>query len=343
MQNDFDVAVIGGGPAGVAAAAAAATGGGSIVLIEQSDRLGGSVTAAMHRSMCGLYSHEPSGAMDTLNGSIQRDIVRRMIEKEPQAVVPRRFGKAWVLEFPAAAWESSLGEICAEADIEQRLGRGVVAIRRDGARVSEIRLQGCGDWISARVFIDCTGGGALLRLVGEDAFWTPDESVEKTLAGFAVRLADLTGDGEMLRLRTAYAMAKAVQADTLPAIARFTVFYPGPAAGEGICKLAVEPQKSSTEEAEQLAGRIVEFLKREVSEFAGARVVEMSPRILPRAGLRLRGRYVVTEEDVLREKTRRGCGPRLVADRTVGRFAGTDVRLPADRRALRYSSRRAAR
>src|ERR1700722_12291336 len=55
----YDLAVIGAGPAGVAAAAAAGK-FARVILIDAAPRLGGSVTAAMHRSMCGLYAQAPS-------------------------------------------------------------------------------------------------------------------------------------------------------------------------------------------------------------------------------------------------------------------------------------------
>src|SRR5271170_3196253 len=89
----FDVAIIGAGPAGIAAASAAAQ-SGSVLLVEASDRLGGSVTAAMHRCMCWLYSSAPKNPLDTLNGFAQRDLVRRMLRKEPSRVVARQFGQA---------------------------------------------------------------------------------------------------------------------------------------------------------------------------------------------------------------------------------------------------------
>lgn len=294
-----DVAVVGAGPAGVCAAAAAAR-GASVVLIDSADRFGGSVTAAMHRSMCGLYSREPTDVLETLNDSAQREIVERMLRKEPSLVRPRQFGKAWVLEFPAWAWERTLSEICSEAKIDLRMGSRVTAVRREGARVMALQVEDSNArWIDVKAVIDCTGGGNLLRLAGEDAFQPPDDAAGRILGGFSVRLAGLSGDPEMQRLQTAYSLAQAVDKDLLPRFARFTSFYPGPGEGEGVCKLAVDPNELGTREAEAFADEVVAYLKREVPGFAAAQVAELSPRVLPRDGLRLRGNYVVTEEDIL--------------------------------------------
>ena len=302
MTNSYDVAVIGAGPAGVAAAAAAGN-AASVVLIESTKRFGGSVTAAMHRCMCGLYCQAPQNVLDTLNDSAQRRIVQKMSLKDPASVRPRQFGKAWVLEFPAQAWESSLLELCTEAKVDLQMQCRVTALRREGSRVAAIEVQNpVSQWIEAKAVIDCTGGGHILRLAGEDTYHPPDESAEATLGGFAFRLAGLGGDLEMLRLQIPHCLARAVEKNLLPRIARFTVFYPGPEDAGGVCKLAVNPQQLGDGEAEAFARQVFDYLKSEIDAFASARIVEMSPRILPRDGLRLRGKYVVTEEDILQAR-----------------------------------------
>jgi 2-polyprenyl-6-methoxyphenol hydroxylase-like FAD-dependent oxidoreductase len=294
----FDVAIIGAGPAGIAAAVAAAE-SGSVILIEASDRLGGSVTAAMHRSMCGLYSSLPKNPLDTLNDFAQRDLVRRMMEKDRQHVVPRLFGQAPVLEFPRAVWESALADMCAESKADLRLSCRVLNVKREKDRLTAIQTDK-GQWISVKVVIDCTGGGHLLRLAGEDAFQPPNASNGRILGGYSVRLVGIIADPEMLRLQIPFTLAKAVNAGKLPATARFTAFYPGPAAGEGICKLALDPAKYSAAEAEEFAESVIRTLVGEISGLEDARIAEKSPRVLPRDGLRLRGRYTVSEGDILR-------------------------------------------
>ncbi|MGD0390336.1 MAG: FAD-dependent oxidoreductase [Tepidisphaeraceae bacterium] len=299
-KNDYDVAVIGAGPAGVCAAAAANGGAANVLLIDSSPRLGGSVTAAMHRCMCGLYASAPKDPLDTLNAFAQRDMVRRMLTKEPSGVLPRQMGKAWVLEFPAPVWESALAEICAESNADVRLGCRIAAVRRQGNRITAIQLQDSeSHWIDVKIIIDCTGGGAVLKLAGEDAVLPLDDTAGRILGGFAARLSGIDGDAELLRLQIPYVLAQAVEKGLLPRVARFAVFYPGPAAGEGICKLAVDPRELSNADAESFLNDVVQHLNRQIPALASARIVEKSPRILPRDGLRLRGRFVVDEQHVL--------------------------------------------
>ena len=183
------------------------------------------------------------------------------------------------------------------------LGCKLANIRREGDRLTAVQIADPEPhWVSVNSVIDCSGGGHVLKLVGTDVFQPPEASDGRTFAGFAVRLSGLAGDPEMLRLQIPYALAKAVEAGNLPPNARFTVFYPGPGQSEGICKLAVNPAEVSPAEADELAETVVRILIAKVPGFADAKISEKSPRILPRDGLRLRGRYTVSEQDVLQAR-----------------------------------------
>jgi hypothetical protein len=303
-RDHYDVAVIGAGAAGVAAAVAAAGASAhsaplSVALIEASHRLGGAVTAAMHRSLCGLYAAEPHGPLDTLNAGTQRELIARMVALSPASVVPRKVGKTWVLEFPADAWETALNDISTRSNVDRLLGCKVSEIRRKNGRISDIRVDGAVDrQIGVRVLIDCTGGGAAIGMCGQDAALFDDAST-RMLGGYSVRIAGLEGDPQMLRVQIPYVLTRAVLDGKLPSEARFTMFLPGPGFGEGICKLAVNPARFAQEDVELFASQVLEHLKGQLPAFANSRVVEASPRALARDGVRLRGKYVVTEADVL--------------------------------------------
>jgi hypothetical protein len=307
IEDRYDIAVIGAGPAGITAAAAAADRGVKVILIEIGPGLGGSVTAALHRCICGLYSQAPKNPLDTLNGDAQRRIVELMVQKEPAAVRTRQFGKAWVLEFPGTAWQHALSSVAANANIHLCLNTRVSAIARDQNRIESIQLDSpAGKSVEIAALIDCTGGGNILRLAGADAYQQPDDPADRMLAGYSMRLTALAGDPEILRLQIPYLLARAVEKGALPPIARFTGFHPGPGQNEGVCKLAIDLVKFTSAQAESFATDVFDYLKKESAAFTGARIVETSPHILPRDGLRLRGKYILTEADVLSAKKHDG-------------------------------------
>lgn len=292
----INVAVIGGGAAGVSAAVAAAQLGAVVILVEPSQRLGGVVTAAMHRCICGLYASAPASAADTLNAGVQRAVVERMVCHAPDSVRPKQFGKAWVLEFPPNAWERTLIELCDEAGVQRRHGTRVTSVRREGDRIISLQLDGnSSESIAPKVVIDCTGGGLLMTMAGDDVAQPIDPNAPSMLAGYAVRFGGLGGELELLRLQIPYTLAVAVQKDKLPTLARFTVFHPGPGAGEGVCKFAVNVADPSVEQID----RVIAYLQTELDGFKSATILERSPHALPRDGRRLHGKYVVTEADVM--------------------------------------------
>jgi cation diffusion facilitator CzcD-associated flavoprotein CzcO len=59
--KEYDVLVIGGGPAGVGAAIAAGRLGASVLLVERSGCLGGALTDGLQTRYAGLYYHGPMG------------------------------------------------------------------------------------------------------------------------------------------------------------------------------------------------------------------------------------------------------------------------------------------
>ncbi len=304
-RQKYDIAVVGAGPAGVCAAAAAARRGAAVLLIDAGNRLGGSVTAAMHRSLCGLYAAAPSAPADTLNAGLQREVVTRMVRNAPSGVVPRTFGHASVLEFPTSAWESALTDICADSKVDLRTDTRAIAVSREGDRIISLRLSGTVDGtFPVNAVVDCTGGGNILQLVGEDALQPPDRASTDMLGGYAIRWAGLTGDADLLRLQIPYALNQAVIEGSLPHAARFAVFYPGPSPGEGVLKLAIPPNAFSPEQANPFVRSVILEVRESIAAFTSATIIEMSPHALRRDGRRLRGKYLVTESDVLSGKKR---------------------------------------
>src|SRR5688500_19941056 len=68
LYGEFDVVVLGGGPAGIAAAASAARNGAQTVLIERYGFLGGMGTAAGVTNFCGLHANVHGEIQQVVHG-----------------------------------------------------------------------------------------------------------------------------------------------------------------------------------------------------------------------------------------------------------------------------------
>lgn len=294
VSADYDIAVVGAGAAGVLAASEAAGAGARVILIEATNRLGGAVTAAMHRSLCGLYAREPREPAEVLNPGPQQQFIDRLVARAPDHVKTKQLGPAWVLEFPSPAYEAALEETLQHPNITRRILTRVHAIHRSGSSIASVTLDHS-ESLSVRALIDCTGGGHALQLIGEDVLQPRDDA--RMLAGYALRIAGLSGDAESLRLMIPYTLAQAARRGDLPQIATLIVFHPGPGDAAGVLKLAMDPEDAA--DVELLSNNVIATLQRELDAFSAARVVERSPTAIARDGRRLLGRATLTGDDVL--------------------------------------------
>src|ERR1700733_15310571 len=77
LYGEYEVAVLGGGPAGIAAAVAAARAGGRTLLIERYGLLGGMGTAAGVTNFCGLHANV-HGEMHRVVQGIASELLARI-------------------------------------------------------------------------------------------------------------------------------------------------------------------------------------------------------------------------------------------------------------------------
>jgi NADPH-dependent 2,4-dienoyl-CoA reductase/sulfur reductase-like enzyme len=77
VYGEYEVAVLGGGPAGIAAAVAAARAGRRTLLIERYGFLGGMGTAAGVTNFCGLHANV-HGAMHRVVQGVASDLLSRI-------------------------------------------------------------------------------------------------------------------------------------------------------------------------------------------------------------------------------------------------------------------------
>ena len=166
MQETFDVAVVGGGPAGMMAAVSAAARGASVVLVEQNDRLGRKLRIT-GKGRCNVTNDCPPDEMlrhETRNGRFLYSAVFRFPPEKTMTYfealgVPLKTERGRRV-FPVSDKAADI----AEAMVRDVRESGVSIIRarvksilRDGDVVSGVLTDG-GERIPARAVVVATGG-----------------------------------------------------------------------------------------------------------------------------------------------------------------------------------------
>src|SRR3954452_25231618 len=160
---DVEVAVLGGGPAGIAAAAAAARAGRRTLLIERYGFLGGMGTAAGVTNFCGLHANV-HGEMRRVVQGIASELLDRIDRLGGLNAPHLILGKILAQAYDTAAYKIAADDLLAAHNVEllfHALGAGVVM--HDDKRINALTVETKAGRQAVRsdVFIDCSGDGDL--------------------------------------------------------------------------------------------------------------------------------------------------------------------------------------
>ena len=165
---EYDVVVLGGGPAGIAAAASAARGGATTLLVERYGFLGGMGTAAGVTNFCGLFANV-HGAIRRVVHGVADDLLDRIDALGGLNAPHSIFGKTLAQAYDMSAYKCAADDLLAAAGAKllfHALGAGVVM--RDGRTIDALLVETKSGRraIRARLFVDASGDGDLAAWAG---------------------------------------------------------------------------------------------------------------------------------------------------------------------------------
>ena len=315
VYGEFEVVVVGGGPAGIAAAVAAGRAGRSTLLVERYGFLGGAGTAAGLSTFCGLHANVHGEHRRVIRGvcdDVIERLERRNALREPHLSVQKRIQAQ---AYDISAYKIVADELVLEAKAKllfHAFAVGAVKSADDAIEAIIVETKSGRRAVRGRMFIDCSGDGDL-------AAW----------AGAPYEVGD--GKGNMLYPSTMYRIsgvdpAKAGEAwDRIPQLMeeaerkgrrfprRKPIVRPQPNPIEWRANLTQirNPDGSAVSgiDADQLTyGEIegrrqcwdtFEFIRAATPGFEQAYIVEIAPQIGIRETRRVRGAYMLSEDDVL--------------------------------------------
>lgn len=223
----FDVAVIGGGCAGLAAAVSAARQGARTIVIERHGFLGGMGTASLVHTFCGLYllRDEPEAVL--ANPGFPAEMATRMIAAT--GIGPVRMGRLDVLpQHPVEFVRIADEMVSSEPLLDLRLHTQVIGISRP--EDWEIRVAGTTEIIPARSLVDASGDAVVATLLGAGAAMVEAPRLQRPAYVFGVHNGQNLDDEA--RLQTAGFIVEGIRAGALPQDALGLAFRKSGRAGE---------------------------------------------------------------------------------------------------------------
>src|SRR6187549_2038977 len=312
--GEFDVVVLGGGPAGIAAAASSARHGASTLLVERYGFLGGMGTAAGVTNFCGLHANV-HGEMHRVVQGIATELLDRIDRLGGLNAPHLILGKIFAQAYDTAAYKIAADDLLAAHKVDilfHALGAGVVMHDETRINVLMVETKAGRQAVRAGIFIDCSGDGDLAAWTGAP-FEVGDNAGSTMYPSMMFRLNGIDPERAGDAWRTIPAlMEKAEAAGThkfprKAAIVRpqrhaveWRVNFTQLAREDGTAVNGLEPDQMTRGEIEgrRQAVQAFEFL-RTVPGFEKSYIVDLPPQLGIRETRRVVGGYMLSGEDVL--------------------------------------------
>jgi len=320
VYGEFDVVVVGGGPAGIAASWSAAKHGAKVLLVERYGFLGGMGTAGGVTNFAGLYGVRQGDMQQVVHGVVD-EIFDRLLAmeglNEPQDGMQ---GRIRVRSYDMSAYKCVADQMMVDAGVEVLFHAWAANVSMEDSRIKAlfVETKSGRQAVLAKSFIDCSGDADVAAFAGVP-YETGDGQGSGLYPTTMFRLAHVNPEAAMAAVGEFQAinqLMKKVQTEK-PGAYQFpregAILRPQKnpsewranvtqiAQSNGCAMDATDARQLSQGELEgrQQIGEFFRFLKNEVPGFGQASITEIAPQIGIRESRRIQGIYALTGHDIL--------------------------------------------
>lgn len=315
VYGDYEVVVVGGGPAGIAAAIAAGRSGRSTICIERYGFCGGAGTAAGLSTFCGLHAVIHGKHEQVVHG-LADDILERLermdgLNKPHLTIQNQILAQAYDI----SAFKIAADELLAEANVHvlfHAFATGAVMASDDRIEAVLVETKSGRFAIRGQIFVDGSGDGDLAAWAG-----VPYEvgdgvgnmlypstmfrinGVDPAKAGRAWELVPKLMEEAERRGRTFPRKKPIVRPQRNPIEWRANLTQIKNPSGTAVSGIDARELSYGEIEGRKQCWDVFQFIKENTPGFEQAYIVEIAPQIGIRETRRVRGEYVLTEDDIL--------------------------------------------